>query len=161
MDKSQIITIVITVLVTGIIAPFSKSFFDKTFAVYNPDPKKINNSLKRVFLYISRYCLPFGNLVYVYWTYDKVDKFFVFNIAFTLSALSIIIIYDALLVFIDNSKMQSENISQIISLLEKNSHFDYKVLDVIEQLTEVQKNHVEATKKVIKENATIGSSSKK
>jgi hypothetical protein len=77
MDNKLIITITFTILATGVIAPFTKSIFDKIFVAYNPDPKKISSGIKKSLVFIFAYILPVADLIYLYISNYQVDKFFV------------------------------------------------------------------------------------
>lgn len=77
MDKQQIITIVLTVIVPNILSAFLGVIFNKIFAAYNPDVKKITSVTKKVFLFTFKYILPISNLIYVYIKFT-IDKYFIF-----------------------------------------------------------------------------------
>jgi len=136
MDNKLITTIILTIIGSGIIAPFSKSIFDKIFSAYNPDPKKINSGIKKILLFTIRYILPISNLVYVYTTHKVVDKYLVFLTAFIFSALILNIILDLFYHFIDKiigglinvSKLHNDSHSKTIVIINK-------IVTVLDKLT--------------------------
>ncbi len=81
MDKQTIIFLVFTFIVSGIVAPFSKSFFDRIFTTYNPDPKKIVSRLKVVVLFILKYGFPIAGIIYLT-IKSPIGKFYILSMCF-------------------------------------------------------------------------------
>jgi len=131
MDKTQITTIILTIIGSGIIAPFSKSIFDKIFAAYNPDPKKISSGIKKILSFTLMYLLPIANLIYIYASHKTVDKYLVLMTVFVFSVLVLNIFLDIFLRFVDKSINVYKSIFDTIKA-QQNAHADTaKILEDI------------------------------
>ena len=89
---SQLIIIIFTTITTAIITSFSKTIFDKIFANYNPDRKKIITSLKQILIFVMTYGLIIANITFTTITYPKVDKNFVLMMCVNFSMLVLFVV---------------------------------------------------------------------
>lgn len=147
MDSKLIVTIIVTIIGSGIIAPFSKAFFDKIFADYQPDVAKINLLIRRSVLFTFRYVLPVANLVYIYLTREIVDKYLVLMTAFIFSVLVFNILGDILVRLVDNIHSRDirtiDAVSGIISLLEQQQKLNNNNEGITDSLVDLQKKQLE------------------
>ncbi|MEI2739470.1 MAG: hypothetical protein V9F01_11875 [Chitinophagaceae bacterium] len=123
MDKNIIITIICTFIVTGILAPFSRVIFEKIFAKYDPDIKKINSGIKNSLLFTAKYLLPITNLIYLYVSYKTVDKYLVFLTVFIFSVLVLNVVLDIFFKFAGKSINVYKSIFDTINA-QQNAHAD-------------------------------------
>ena len=147
MDSKTIITIICTFIVTGIFAPFSRVIFEKIFAKYDPDIKKINSGIKKALLFIFRYLLPIANLIFVLIFFKTVDKLFVIIVAFVISSLLFNILFDILFSFINkvyltDNKSIGKIIDRIITVVET-QHTG--TIDAFKKLADLHKDHLKIT----------------
>ncbi|MBA2610944.1 MAG: hypothetical protein H0U95_03165 [Bacteroidetes bacterium] len=149
MDNKLITTIILTIIGSGIIAPFSKSIFHKIFAAYNPDQKKINSGIKKSFVFALRYILPIANLIYVYTTHATVDKYLVLATVFIFSILVINICVDFYGRIINDLYSKKDGaITLLTTLLKKNRGTATETADVIKSFIKIQNKHNELTEKL-------------
>lgn len=95
MTNQQIINIILAVIV-GIVSAFSKSIFDKLFAEYKPDTKKIISRTKFFTLLVLRYLIPIIGLISLGIKEGEVDKTFVISFSFLIFVLVLNIFMDIL-----------------------------------------------------------------
>lgn len=149
MDSRLITTIIFTIVGSGIIAPFSKSIFDKIFAAYNPDPKKINSGIKKSLVFIFRYILPVAFLIFWYNTYNVVDKLFLFISSFIFSCLFFNIAFD--LIIYSRKKITDNNFKVATDLINLNNKMVDKLQELSNDINTVGKlsiNSTELTNKI-------------
>ena len=154
MDNKLITTIILTIIVSGIVAPFSKSIFDKIFVAYNPDPKKITSGIKKILIFTFRYLLPIANLMFVLIFFKTVDKVFVVTVAFVIASLLFNILFDIFFSFINkvylpDSKGIDKIIDRTITLIEQ-QHTG--TIDAFKKLTELHKDHLKITTQLAEKN---------
>jgi hypothetical protein len=110
MDNKLMITITCTILATGVIAPFSKSIFDKVFAAYNPDPKKISSGIKKSLIFIFAYISPTAHLIYLNISNRQVDKSFILQSSLLLFVIFLNLIMDIIYYILDKIVFKSINV---------------------------------------------------
>ena len=140
MDNKLIITITLTTLTTGILAPFSKSIFDKIFAAYNPDPKKINSGIRKILIFIFSYIMPTCTLIYLFVTVKKVDKFFVLMTSFMFLVILFNITIDLIFYILD--KFVSPRFDIVFKTQIKQEEKFSLLIELID-------NHVKLTKDIV------------
>ena len=93
MTKEQIIFSVIMPMLIALLSSFSKSIFDKIFAEYKPDRKKLISYVRKFFLFSLRYGLPVFMLTYSF-IFENLSKLFVFKISLFVSVITLSFIID-------------------------------------------------------------------
>ncbi len=151
MDSKLMTTIIFTIIGSGIIAPLSKSIFDKIFAAYNPDPKKINSGIKKILVFSLQYLLPIGNMIYVFKTYKQVDKYFVFIVAFSCSAFIAILFFNIYNYF--NSKIYKKYHELVLNSIDALKKQGVMTDDAVNKLLSTVKMTHEKSKKEDKNNS--------
>ena len=135
MTKEHIIQILLAILI-AIISAFSKSLFDKIFAEYKPDTKKITSRIKLFILFTLRYLVPIFGLISLGIKDGIVDKTFVISFSFLLFVLVLNIFIDVLFNYYDKK-------------VNKERELIKPTLDIVERLSEVQKKSNEHTMRLI------------
>ena len=117
MTKSQIIFNIITPIIIGVVASFSKSIFDRILATYNPDTKKLISYIKKSLIFIFRYMIPIIALILVF-IFENFNKFFVINISILIFVIIMNIFLDVFSLFINKFELI---ITKILDIIEKYS----------------------------------------
>ncbi len=149
MTNQQIINIILAVIV-GIVSAFSKSIFDKLFAEYKPDTKKIVSGIKRFLLVFFRYLLPISALVSLSLKDVKVDKPFVISFSFILFILVLNIFFDVLFNFYDkNYNKERELFKPTFEIVKDLMEVQIQSVDVMKQTMELSKEQLAFSKEII------------
>jgi ABC-type dipeptide/oligopeptide/nickel transport system permease subunit len=151
MTNQQIINIILAIIV-GIVSAFSKSIFDKLFAEYKPDTKKIVSRIKRFLLVFFRYLLPISALVSLSLKDTTVDKPFVISFSFILFILVLNIFFDVLFNFYDkNYNKERELFKPTFEIVKALMDVQIQSVDVMKKTMELSKEQLEFSKEIIEE----------
>ena len=131
---------------TGILAPFSRVIFEKIFAKYDPDIKKINSGIKNSLLFTAKYLLPITNLIYLYVSYKTVDKYLVFLTVFIFSVLVLNVVLDIFFKFAGKSINVYKSIFDTINA-QQNAHAD--TAKILKSVADILKEHFKITTNLI------------
>jgi hypothetical protein len=155
MTNQQIINIILAIIV-GVVSAFSKSIFDKLFAEYKPDTKKIVSRIKKFILIFFRYLLPIFALVSLSLKDIKVDKPFVISFSFILFILVLNIFFDVLFNYYDkNINKERELFEPTFEVVKGLMDAQIKSLDLIEKNAKLSEDQLNLSKEMfehIKEN---------
>lgn len=80
---------IIITIVAALISTFAKFIFEKILGPYIPEKKILSSYIKNFFLFILRYALPIGSIIYAMIKTIAVDKFFVLIIVSNFFALAV------------------------------------------------------------------------
>ncbi len=136
MINEQIKTIILAIIL-AIISAFSKSIFDKIFAEYKPDTKKIVSRLKIAVLIFFRYLLPIYGLISLSLKEGEINKSFVISFSLILFVLVLNILFDVLLNFYDKNFNKEKELFQ-------------PTFKIVKDLTDAQMLSLELMRKIVK-----------
>ena len=149
MTNQQIINIILAVIV-GIVSAFSKSIFDKLFAEYKPDTKKIISRTKFFTLLVLRYLIPIIGLISLGIKEGEVDKTFVISFSFLIFVLVLNIFMDILFNYYDKKfNKERELIKPTLDIVEKLSDQQIKSNEATQRLISITENHIKLSKDII------------
>jgi hypothetical protein len=151
MTNQQIINIMLAIIV-GIVSAFSKSIFDKLFAEYKPDTKKIVSRIKKFLLVFFRYLLPISALVLLSLKDMEVDKPFVISFSFILFILVLNIFFDVLFNFYDkNYNKERELFKPTFEIVKDLMKVQLQSVDVMEKTMKLSSEQLDFIKEIIEE----------
>jgi len=120
MEIKQIITIIL-IVVSSVTGAFFKSYFDRLFAQYNPDTKKINSGIRKILFFIFKYLIPTGIIIFTFMYFKTVDKYFVFFVCASFFIITMFLFVDILTKILNVIKNQfqisSKNIEKTNEIL--------------------------------------------
>jgi ABC-type dipeptide/oligopeptide/nickel transport system permease subunit len=149
MTNQQIINIILAIIV-GVVSAFSKSIFDKLFAEYKPDTKKIVSRIKRFLLVFFRYLLPISGLVSLSLKDAKVDKPFVISFSFILFILVLNIFFDVLFNFYDkNYNKERELFKPTFDVVEKLMDSQIKSAELMEKMIKLSEDQLGLSTEIV------------
>jgi uncharacterized membrane protein len=150
MTNQQIINIILAIIV-GIVSAFSKSIFDKLFAEYKPDTKKITSRIKTFVLIFFRYLLPIYGLISLSLKGTSVvDKTFVISFSFILFILLLNIFFDVLFNFYDkNFNKERDLFKPTLEIVEKLMENQLKSANAMDQTIKLSQQQLELSTEII------------
>lgn len=149
MTNQQIINIMLAIIV-GVVSAFSKSIFDKLFAEYKPDTKKIVSRIKRFLLVFFRYLLPISALVSLSLKDVKVDKPFVISFSFILFILVLNIFFDVLFNFYDkNFNKERELFKPTFEIVEKLMDAQTESIDLMGKMIALSEKQLNLSNEIV------------
>jgi hypothetical protein len=149
MTKEQIMNIIIAVII-AVVSAFSKSIFDKIFAEYKPDRKKIISRIKIISLVLFRYLIPIYGLISLSLKEGKVDKVFVISFSFILFVLVLNIFFDVLFNFYDkNFNKERELFKPTFEIVEKLMDAQTKSIDLMEKMIKLSENQLDLSSEIV------------
>lgn len=149
MTNQQIVNIILAIIV-GVVSAFSKSIFDKLFAEYKPDTKKIISRIKTIVLVFFRYLLPTFGLVSLSLKEGAVDKVFVISFSFILFVLMLNIFFDVLFNFYDkNFNKERELFKPTLEIVEKLMENQLKSVDAMENTIKLSQKQLDLSTEII------------
>lgn len=137
MDALTIITILSTAIIAPAAASFSKVYFEKVFATYNPDIKRHISFLKKSFAFSFSYLLPMSSVLYMMFWYETIDKYFVFSISINVCALFFSLILDMIRVLKHATKESVDLHVQSVGLIKDISASDKRTQEYVSRLIKV------------------------
>lgn len=151
MTNEQIKTIILAIFI-AVVSAFSKSIFDKIFAEYKPDTKKIASRIKRFILVFFRYLLPIFALVSLSLKGTKVDKSFVISFSFILFILVLNIFFDVLFNFYDkNYNKERELFKPTFEIVKDLMELQKENIDILKKTMDLSKEQLDFSEKIIDE----------
>ena len=149
MTNQQIINIILAIIV-GVVSAFSKSIFDKLFAEYKPDTKKIISRIKIFLLVTFRYLIPLYGLISLSVKDGKVDKSFVISFSFILFVLVLNIFFDVLFNFYDkNFNKERELFKPTFEVVKGLMDAQLKSLDLMEKIAKLSEDQLNLSSEII------------
>ena len=149
MTNQQIINIILAIIV-GVVSAFSKSIFDKLFAEYKPDTKKIISRIKIFLLVTFRYLIPLYGLISLSVEDGKVDKSFVISFSFILFVLVLNIFFDVLFNFYDkNFNKERELFKPTFEVVKGLMDAQLKSLDLMEKIAKLSEDQLNLSSEII------------
>ncbi len=149
MTNQQIINIILAIIV-GVVSAFSKSIFDKLFAEYKPDTKKIISRIKIFLLVTFRYLIPLYGLISLSVKDGKVDKSFVISFSFILFVLVLNIFFDVLFNFYDkNFNKDRELFKPTFEVVKGLMDAQLKSLDLMEKIAKLSEDQLNLSSEII------------
>ena len=149
MTNQQIINIILAIIV-GVVSAFSKSIFDKLFAEYKPDTKKIISRIKIFLLVTFRYLIPLYGLISLSVKDGKVDKSFVISFSFILFVLVLNIFFDVLFNFYDkNFNKECELFKPTFEVVKGLMDAQLKSLDLMEKIAKLSEDQLNLSSEII------------
>ena len=148
MTNQQIINITLAIIV-GVVSAFSKSIFDKLFAEYKPDTKKIISRIKIFLLVTFRYLIPLYGLISLSVKDGKVDKSFVISFSFILFVLVLNIFFDVLFNYYDkNFNKERELFKPTFKVVKGLMDAQLKSLELIEKNAKLSEDQLNLSKEM-------------
>ena len=149
MTNQQIINIILAIIV-GVVSAFSKSIFDKLFAEYKPDTKKIISRIKTFVLVFFRYILPIFGLISLSLKEGVVDKPFVISFSFILFILVLNIFFDVLFNFYDkNFNKERELFKPTFEIVEKLMDAQSKNMDLMQKMIKLSEKQLNLSNEIV------------
>ncbi len=149
MTNEQIKTIILAILI-AVVSAFSKSIFDKIFAEYKPDTKKIVSRIKLFLTITLRYLVPIFGLISLSLKEGDINKSFVISFSFILFVLVLNIFFDVLFNFYDkNFNKDRELFKPTFEVVKGLMDAQLKSLDLMEKIAKLSEDQLNLSSEII------------
>lgn len=141
---------IIIAIVVAIVSAFSKSFFDRIFAEYKPDIKKMKSRIISFALILLRYFIPFALIIFIYIKSYAINKEFVISITTLMFVFVFNIFYDLFIQYVNKKTKGQDEFNRMITdflkiLTEKDKSRD----NDFRKMFDLLHNQSELTNKII------------
>jgi uncharacterized membrane protein len=149
MTNEQIKTIILAIFI-AVVSAFSKSIFDKIFAEYKPDTKKIVSRIKLFLIITLRYLVPIFGLISLSLKEGDINKSFVISFSFILFVLVLNIFFDVLFNFYDkNFNKERELFKPTFEVVKGLMDAQLKSLDLMEKIAKLSEDQLNLSSEII------------